>query len=355
LRSTDNDTLGVMFRYQDANNYYRFTWFTEGKMRRLEKRVDGVFQVLAQDREVYKPGQTYAVQITARGSALTVAVDGKTVFSVTDASFDRGTIALFSYYNAGSYFDDIHVQDVNTGNTLAADDFNDGKHVGWTIIDDGTDGGPSNWAVSNGALAQSSNIGGDTVGTYALYTGGSWTDYRVSVKMRSTDDDRLGVLFRFKDSNNHYRFLWNKDSPGRRLLKKLNGAFEVLAQDAVAYTSNQTYTVEIIAQGNSLKVNIDGKAVFAVADSSFGAGSIALYSSHNQGSYFDDVLVEDLKSKTVLVDADFDDNKLTGWKAFDEPGTSAGPSKWSIVNGVLVQSSNIGSDAAGFPGTFLLY
>src|SRR6185436_11363178 len=48
LRSADNDVLGVMFRYQDEDNYYRFSWFAEGKSRRLEKRVNGVFQVLAQ-------------------------------------------------------------------------------------------------------------------------------------------------------------------------------------------------------------------------------------------------------------------------------------------------------------------
>ncbi len=355
LRSTDNDTLGVMFRYQDPNNYYRFTWFSEGKMRRLEKRVDGVFQVLAQDREIYQTGETYALQISAQGSSLNVIIDGKSIFSVTDASFTRGTIGLYSYYNAGSHFDDIHVQDLHTGNTLAVDDFKDGDHVGWTIIDEGTDAGPSKWAVSNGALVQNSNIGGDAVGSYALYTRGSWTNYRMTLKMRSSDDDRLGVLFRFKDSNNHYRFVWNQASPGRRLLKKINGTFEVLSQDTVPYVTNQWYNVEIIVQGDALKINIDGKSVFAVTDSSFSAGSVALYSSNNESSHFQDVLVEDVKSKNVLLWDDFTDNNLAGWKAFDEPGTTQGPSKWSVSSGMLVQSSNIGSDAPGFPGTFLLY
>jgi hypothetical protein len=129
-------------------------------------------------------------------------------------------------------------------------------------------------------LAQTSNIGaendGGKLGTYALYTGGSWTDYRMTLKIRSSDNDRLGVLFRFQDSNNHYRFLWNKEGGGRRLFKKVNGAFQVLAQDAVPYVTNQLYGVEIVAQGRTLKVNVDGKAVFAVTDSTFSAGSVAL-------------------------------------------------------------------------------
>jgi hypothetical protein len=74
LRSTDNDRLGVMFRYQDPNNFYRFSWTAEGKERRLEKRVNGVFHVLASDGAVYTQGRTYALQISVRGSSLTVAV-----------------------------------------------------------------------------------------------------------------------------------------------------------------------------------------------------------------------------------------------------------------------------------------
>jgi hypothetical protein len=168
--------------------------------------------------------------------------------------------------------------------------------------------------------------------------------------MRSGDDDRLGVLFRVKDSANYYRFYWDRGS--RRLIKREKGIFTLLAQDAVPYVINQTYKVEILVQGTALKVNVDGKSVFAVNDSSFNAGSVALYSSYNQGSYFDDVLVEDLTTNSVLLWDDFNDNNLTGWSAFDEAGTTAGPSNWAAINGVLVQSSNIGSASAG---TFLLY
>jgi hypothetical protein len=360
MRSADNDALGVLFRYQDKDNYYRFSWFAEGRYRRLEKRVGGVFQVLAQDSVAYTTGQTYSLQISASGSSLKVAVDGQPIFSVTDNSFSRGGIALYSYYNAGSYFDDVQVHDAVTGNTLLAEDFNDGDHVGWTLVDEGNDAGPSAWSVVNGALAQTGNIGstgGDNgrLGTYALYTRGNWTDYRVALKMRSSDDDRLGVMFRVQDRDNFYRLSWDRGSPGRKLWKRERGVFKLLAEDAVPYAINQTYGLEIIAQGNTLKITIDGTPVFSVTDQSFPVGAVALYSSYNQSSFFDDVLVEDLASKTTLLWDDFTDGNPAGWKAFDDPGTTSGPSQWSVANGTLVQSSNIGSDATGHPGTFLLY
>ena len=359
IRSADNDALGLMFRYQDKDNYYRFSWFAEGKTRRLEKRVAGVFHVLAQDNAVYTTGQTYAVEISARGSSLSVAVDGKTIFTVSDASLSRGTIGLYSYYNTGSYFSDVRVQDLVTGNDLLADNFSDGDHVGWTAVDEGNDAGPSVWKVVDGTLAQSSNIGSNVsngwLGTYALYTRGSWSDYRVSLKLRSSDDDRLGVMFRVQDKDNFYRLSWNRGTPGRSLWKRDKGTFTLLAQDAVPYVTNQTHSLEIIAQGNSLKVTIDGKSVFSVTDESFKTGTVALYSSYNQSSFFDDVLVENLATKQPLLWDDFNDGNLAGWKVFDDPGTTLGPSNWSVSNGALSQTTNIGSDATGHPGTFLLY
>lgn len=360
MRSADNDALGVMFRYQDEDNYYRFTWFAEGKTRRLEKRVNGVFQVLAQDTAAYTTGQTYAVQISAKGPALTVVIDGKTIFTVSDSSVSKGTLALYSYYNAGSHFDDVKVQDLVTGNTLLADDFNDGNYVGWSIVDDGSDLGPSVWKIAGGALVQSANIGstgGDNgrLGSYALYTRGNWADYRMTFKMRSADNDRLGAVFRVQDADNYYRFSWDSGTPRRRLWKREQGIYKLIAEDAVGYVPNQTYSVEIVAVGTSLKVNIDGKSVFSVTDESFRAGTVGLYSCYNQGSFFDDVLVEDLANKTTLLWNDFNDGKLTGWKVFDEAGTDTGPSKWSVENGTLSQSTNIGSDATGHPGTILLY
>jgi len=41
-------------------------------------------------------------------------------------------------------------------------------------------------------------------------------------------------------------------------------------------------------------VQIDGQTVFSVNDASLTAGSIALYSAGNQGSWFDDIVVSGL-------------------------------------------------------------
>jgi len=359
MLSRDSGAIGVVFRYQDPDNYYRFSWCGAAQCRRLEKQVNGVFTTLAQDSGRYTTGQNYSLDVIAQGTKLQVLINGVSVFSVTDTAFSAGTVGLYSNNNAGSSFDTVKVTDLNSGKTLLLDDFNDANSRGWTPLDEGASNGSSNWSATNGYMSQSSKIGSSdasALGTTALYTARPWGDYRTVFKMKSDDDDRLGIMFRYQDGDNFYRFVWNQGTPGRRLMKKENGVYTLLAEDIVPYVTGQTYQIEIIAQGSSLKVNVNGQAVFAVNDASFASGTIALYSSFNQGSYFDDILVEDLTAaKTVLLAANFGTTTLAGWTAIDDRGTTLGPSVWTIANGALAQTSNIGSDATGHPGTFLLY
>src|SRR5262245_54745499 len=161
-----------MFRYQGSNDYYRFSWDARVPLRCLEKVQNGALTVLAKDAVSYVTGEIYNLAITAKGTTLEVQINGKIVFSVTDASLPKGSVALYSSYNPGSSFDDVMVQDLATGVVLLSDDFTDGAFTGWTIVDEGTDQRPSAWSVKNGSFVQSSNIGSNTsanLGTYALY------------------------------------------------------------------------------------------------------------------------------------------------------------------------------------------
>jgi hypothetical protein len=99
-----------MFRYQDENNYYRFSWDQQRNYRRLVKCENGVFTVLAEDSVPYVTGQSYQVKIAAHGSTLQVSIDGSPIFAVSDSTFSSGTIALYSWGNVGSYFDNITVK-----------------------------------------------------------------------------------------------------------------------------------------------------------------------------------------------------------------------------------------------------
>jgi len=199
----------------------------------------------------------------------------------------------------------LTIEDANPpplGPELLRNDFSGGTLDGWSIRDEGTVSAPSKWQLKSGELAQLSNIrdggtGGALPheGTYLSYDDGlGWTDYRAKFKLRSTDDDSLGVMFRFQDNNNYYRFSWNKQLNQRRLVKKAGGSYTLLAADNVPFVQGQTYQVEIVAQGSQLEVWVDGTRIFQVSDGSIGQGSIAFYTWQNNGAFFDDMTVNQL-------------------------------------------------------------
>jgi len=184
--------------------------------------------------------------------------------------------------------------------TLLSEDFSSGSLTGWVVVDEGTTNAPSTWSVVSGSLRQMRDIyGGSTQGsslpkpgTYIRYNAGNnWTNYRVTLDMRSVDDDVVGVIFRLKDNNNYYRFSMDRQRPHRRLVKKVNGTFTAIQQDTVAYTQNQTYQLDITVTGSSITIKINGQAWYQGTDSAVNQGSIGLYSWNNNNSQFDNIVV----------------------------------------------------------------
>ena len=167
-----------------------------------------------------------------------VGANGDNVYLIQVTVTDSGALTTVQAIT-------ITVTEVAEGGTLLTDDFADGNFDGWTIIDEGTNEAPSAWAVVSGALAQGSNIyGGNTSagalqkpGTFAWYTAGlGWSNYQFTAQLQSTDNDALGVMVRYQDPDNYYRFSW--DTPNgayRRLVKVVNGTFTLLATEAVPY------------------------------------------------------------------------------------------------------------------------
>src|SRR6185295_3695487 len=92
-------------------NYYLFAMDRRnGYYRRLVRRSGGINTVLAADSATYNVNQWYAVGVQANGGSIAISLNGATLFSVNDPNpLLTGKIALYSWADQATYFDDILV------------------------------------------------------------------------------------------------------------------------------------------------------------------------------------------------------------------------------------------------------
>lgn len=170
-------------------------------------------------------------------------------------------------------------------------DFEDGDLTEWTFYDDVEDE-ISNWFVDQGYLIQHSNIGEGNLGTNAVSGNSDWTDYTVSAHVVTTDDDYIGVLFRYQDPDNYYRFSLSSQVSKIRLEKRLDGKMYSLGLIEEMWPECR-FNISIDVQGDSIKIYLDNQKYFAIADTSFDHGMVGFSTYHNDASFFDDITVYD--------------------------------------------------------------
>lgn len=299
LRAHDDDDLGVIFRRQGPDDYYRFSMDKQRNYRRLVKQQNGVFTVLAEVSADYVQDQWYTVEIRAQGGDLRVLVDGVQLFSVIDPNpIPSGRIGLYCWGAEDSRFDDVTVTPLTS--VLLADSFSSGMSSRWQVEDEGTTSAPSAWSGSNGVLLQTSNIWGGSLsetelpkpGTYVHAGSDRWTDYDFKVRMLSSDNDAIGVMFRYQGRDDYYRFSMDSERGYRRLVKNRGGQFTVLAESPVGYTPGQWYWVEVKAHGPVIYVYLNGTLILSATDTEpLTSGGIGLYSWGSDDVCFDDVTV----------------------------------------------------------------
>jgi hypothetical protein len=189
------------------------------------------------------------------------------------------------------------------------DNFDDGNFNGWAVFDDPEPrSGPSEWVVENGILRQKSNIWAYDPPAEFLYHLGShvssgdkaWTDYSLNAILRSTDNDGIGIIFRYQDEQNYYRILLMNDagnsgsvgSAVQRIQRFVDGEPRTLHQNIVteAYPSG-FFSLTADVRGDSIKAYLNGELIGAVRDSIYDSGKIGLFVYANSGAYFDSVMV----------------------------------------------------------------
>lgn len=284
-------------------------------------------------------GTTYgAGDLIAFSASATDEEDGDLTSSITWTSSINGALGSTGQFSTSTLSTGTHTITARATDSLGAShaptiavtigaarpvllsrDFNDRSLGGMTIATDaGTSGGPPVWSATTQAAAQTSQIVGNDpsatgiprLGTFMYWTSGTnWTNYTVEADLRSSDPDTLGIMFRYLDFNNYYRFSMDRALSQRRLVKRVGGTFTLLKQDTVAYNLNQTYRVSISAHNGTITLMIDGQVFYTGTDTGVARGSVAFYCWRNGGATFDNLVVRSLTAtaSTLAPDEALDD------------------------------------------------
>lgn len=153
-----NEDIGVMFRYQDEDNYYLLRWEQNEDNDRmvLWKFVDGVKTDLGEVYTDLEENQWYTLKIVLSGNHISVwknknmPLNGfvemwTIVFNLDDSSLSSGSIGLFTWKNKGARFDDILVENPD-GDILLSEGFDYERKDRWTIVDEAS--GSSQWELT---------------------------------------------------------------------------------------------------------------------------------------------------------------------------------------------------------------
>jgi lysophospholipase L1-like esterase len=101
--------IGMIFGYQDENNYYRFELNARNGHRKLWRVQAGTFTELVTSPQSYVGGQWINLRIIHQNGVILIFIDGKQVMAAGDASYSSGKIAFFCANNPSCSFDNLTV------------------------------------------------------------------------------------------------------------------------------------------------------------------------------------------------------------------------------------------------------
>jgi hypothetical protein len=222
-----------------------------------------------------------------------------------------------------------------------------------------------NASYTLGAISQANaayGVGSSLPDTHAVTGDLLWTDYTLELESRASTSYGFGVLLRYTDEQNYYRFLWLNDvasgGPLRRLERVVGGQRTVMAEDRVPYLLNAWLAVEASVIGDTITIRADGRDVFSVQDASLSAGRIGLACYRQPGQLFRAVRVTGAGASAgqPLFVEPFS-GSMAAWAITDPAGTPQ-PSKWSSAAPTSTRTAadgtfNFASVPAGAQSIFL--
>lgn len=170
----------------------------------------------------------------------------------------------------------------SSGEVLLQDDFKDDT-TGWEIVNNVYE---LKGYSSEGYLISINNKGGRSIST----TGLQFNDVKVQVethKLTGSNDSYLGIVCRYQDSQNYYRFFVTPDGY-TGLVRVVNGESSTLPGGKMMYNhdvnqDDDKNLLEVFCVGNQLSLLVNGKLAVTAEDEQLSNGDVGIFAETGQG------------------------------------------------------------------------
>lgn len=211
-------------------------------------------------------------------------------------------------------------------------DFESGSLDGWEVVDEDAanlgDLGPSTWEIRDSQLGldgkvlyQGSNIWGSPpdsslMGTFIIYKGEQFTNFTLEVDVAAADNDGMGLVWAYTDTDRHYRAIMINDKwpdpnpvdgiggPFMKIAKRISDEepwYELLTavkDDYVPYAEGQKlHWILEVDNGSFTLTREDGLSINA-EDSEYGEGYVGIQ-LYAQQAEFDNFTITPLGAAAI--------------------------------------------------------
>jgi hypothetical protein len=283
-------TATLLFRYANGQNNYLLLLTADSLL--LKKAVGGVQSNVGNSVPMETvAGTTRHLKVSVIGDQIKVYVDNELKLQTTDSSLSAGKIGL-STWNAAASFDNVRVEGIYQV---------DSNHYEQTVVS-----------------------GGETVAGVA-----NWSDYSFEATVKPVTLDAngsIGLSVRYTDSDNKYEVAATGSK--LELRKVVGGQTAILSEKGFALATGQTYSFKVEADGEQIKVWVDGQLELSAQDAAFAAGKVSLNMTAATGQ-FDDIKVIGISGGQQL------GAPIPAWSTVQQPSANAELAGLSVSGVVL--------------------
>lgn len=104
-------TLGLVWRYQDADNHYLFRAQTEpGNLSLIKVEKGTQTRLAALDTQKVMGKEWFRVRIVHKGADIKLFLNDRVILEAKDRTFAKGRVGLWTEGDTTAYFDDLRVE-----------------------------------------------------------------------------------------------------------------------------------------------------------------------------------------------------------------------------------------------------